>query len=219
MSTISCSGILFDLDGTLIDSAPDIAASLNAYFAVQGWPTQEVDFVAQYIGHGTQRLMRDILQALDLPHDDATVQAAVAGYLAAYQDDPVLHTRLYPHVLDDLHALHADGFTLGVCTNKQQLITEQILQALQIDALFAAVVGADSVPACKPDPGHLFATARRMGLKDTAWVYVGDSRIDQAAAAAANVPFYAVSWGTGAALPVPASHRLARLGDLRVLRH
>jgi len=213
-TTPFCAGIIFDLDGTLVDSAPDIAASINVYFASQRWPQLEDGFVAQYIGHGTRRLMRDILQALDLPHDDATVQAAVTGYLSAYQSNPVHHTRLYPHVADDLHALRADGFMLGICTNKQQALTEQVLHGLRIDALFTAVVGADAVPACKPDPGHLFATARRMGLNGADWVYVGDSRVDQATAAAAGVPFYAVSWGTGAALDVPPQRRLTRLSDL-----
>jgi len=214
-ATSPVGGIIFDLDGTLVDSAPDITASLNVYFATQGWPLLKDGFVAQYIGHGTQRLMRDILQALALPHDDVTVQRAVMGYLRAYQDNPVLHTRLYPQVEEDLRALHADGYRLGVCTNKQQTLTEQVLQGLGIDGLFTAVVGADAVPACKPDPGHLFATAQRMGLNDTHWVYVGDSRVDQATATAADVPFYAVPWGTGAALQVPPQHRLTRLLDLQ----
>jgi len=222
MSAISLrGGIIFDLDGTLVDSAPDITASLNVYFATQRWPLLKDDFVAQYIGHGTQRLMHDILQALDLPHDDATVQKAVIGYLRAYYENPVLHTRLYPQVENDLRALHADGYRLGVCTNKQQALTEQVLAGLGIDGLFTAVVGADAVPACKPDPGHLFATAERMGLMGlmgsnvTHWVYVGDSRVDQATATAADVPFYAVPWGTGAALHVPPPHRLTRLLDLQ----
>jgi len=72
----SPSGIIFDLDGTLIDSAPDIAASLNRCFAARGWPQVEVDFVARYIGHGARRLLLDILQALQLPHDAATVLTA-----------------------------------------------------------------------------------------------------------------------------------------------
>jgi len=214
MNPASCRGIIFDLDGTLIDSAPDITASLNVYFKSRRWPQLEDGFVTQYIGHGTRRLVRDILQALDLPQDDATVQAVVLAYLDAYQNNPVHYTRLYPHVADDLRALHAKGFRLGVCTNKQQGLTEQILQTLGLDVLFAAVVGADAVPACKPDPEHLFATARRMGLNHGDYAYVGDSRVDQATAAAAGVPFYAVSWGTGAALQVPASQRLARVLDL-----
>jgi len=213
-TTPFCAGIIFDLDGTLVDSAPDITASLNVYFASQHWPLLEDDFVVQHIGYGAQRLVRDILQAMNLPHDDATVRAAVSGYLDAYQNNPVHRTRLYPHVADDLRTLHADGFTLGVCTNKPQYLTEQILQSLRIDTLFAAVVGADAVPACKPDPGHLLATVRRMKLNAADCVYVGDSRVDQATAAAAGVPFYPVPWGTGAALEVPPDHRLTRLSDL-----
>jgi len=214
----ACNGLIFDLDGTLVDSVPDIAASLNAYFVTQGWPVLDDAFVAQYIGHGTQRLMHDILQTLGLPNDEATLQAAVSGYLNAYQAKPVHHTRLFPHVGDDLHALRAEGFKLGVCTNKKQSLTEQILQILRIDTLFSAVVGADAVPACKPDPGHLLTTAQRMGLNRTDWVYIGDTHVDQSTAQAANMPFYAVPWGTGAALPVAPQYRLTRLADLGKLR-
>jgi len=207
-------GIIFDLDGTLIDSAADIAASVNTCFAVRGWPRQDVAFVARHIGRGTRRLLHDLLQALHLPQDETTLAAAVADYLVAYHSAPVRHTRLYPHVAEDLHALHAAGLVLGICTNKPQAITDKVLHALGIRHHFAAVVGADSVPACKPDPQHLLATAQRMGVPAGRCLYVGDSAVDQNTARVAGIPFYAVAWGSAAALCLPAARCLRRLGDL-----
>jgi len=211
-------GIIFDLDGTLIDSAPDIAASLNTCFALRGWPQLEVDFVAQHIG--ARRLVLDVLQALHLPHDDATVDETTAQYLDVYRSAPVRHTRLYPHVAEDVAALHAAGHPLGICTNKPQAITEQVLHALGLAHCFCAIVGADSVPACKPDPGHLWATVALLfsspfAREETRYcLYVGDSPIDQHTAHAAGIPFYPVPWSTGAQLLVAPAYRLQRLRDL-----
>jgi len=207
-------GIIFDLDGTLIDSAPDITACINTCFAARGWPQLSVDYVAEHIGHGTRRLVQDLLHTLKLPCDTAILDAAVADYLAAYYRHPVRHTRLFPHVEEDLQAFTAAGIRLGICTNKQQSLSEQILHALGIAQQFAVVVGGDAVPACKPNPGHLLATAERMELDSGNWVYVGDSHIDLSTAQAAGIPFYAVPWSSGAQLPVTPAYRLTRLRDL-----
>jgi phosphoglycolate phosphatase len=213
-----CEGLIFDLDGTLIDSAPDIAAGINEYFAVQGWPELEVDFVAGFIGNGPRRLLLDIMVELGLPSDDDTVDRAVRGYLAAYNRTPSRHTRFYEAVKEDLHILSESGFRMGVCTNKPHGLTLRILDILGIGHLFSAVAGADDVPACKPDPIHLLTVANRMGLKDGSWVYVGDTTVDQITAARAGVPFYAVPWGTGGRLDVAPAYRLTRLSDLAALR-
>jgi len=211
-------GLIFDLDGTLIDSAPDIAASINAYFAEQGWPKLKTDYVAGFIGNGPRRLLLDMMLELGLPSDDDTVGRAVAGYLAAYNRTPSRHTRFYKAVKEDLHMLSASGFQLGVCTNKPHEITLRILDILGIGHLFSAVAGSDNVPACKPDPIHLLTVANRMGLASGSWVYIGDTTVDQRTAARAGVPFYAVPWGSGRHLDVAPAHRLTRLSDLAALR-
>ena len=213
-----CEALIFDLDGTLIDSAPDIAAGVNEYFAEQGWPHLEVAFVERFIGNGPRRLLLDMMMELGLPADDATVDRAVTGYLAAYKRSPSRHTRFYEAVKEDLLALHAHGFRMGICTNKPHDLTLRILDILGIGHLFDAVAGADDVPACKPDPIHLLTVAKRMGLKDGGWVYIGDTTVDQTTAARAGVPFYAVPWGTGRQLDVAPAHRLTRLSDLAALR-
>lgn len=206
--------LVFDLDGTLINSAPDIAAAVNKVLEAHGWPTQSVAFVEKFIGFGPRRLLLDLLAALGLPSDDATVDAAVIAYLENYSREPAERTLFYPNVREDLQALHKAGLRLGICTNKPQELSLKVLGILGVAPLFEVVVGADAAPVSKPHPSHLLAVADGMGLNGEAWAYVGDTKVDQATAAAAGVPFYAVSWGCGGEVTVEPGRRLDRLIDL-----
>jgi len=208
------SALIFDLDGTLIDSAPDIAAAINAGFACNGWPALDARYVERFIGYGPRRLITDILADQGIHHDDASVQIAYDGYREAYMADPASRTRFYPHVREDLEALHGAGIRLGICTNKTHDITAKVLAHLRLDHLFEAAIGADAVPACKPDPGHLLAVAQKMDLHPGTWAYVGDTNVDRAAAVRADVPFYVVPWGGGPKIATISDYRLTRLADL-----
>ncbi len=206
--------LIFDLDGTLIDSAPDMAHAVNLYLTAQGWPAQDTAYVARFIGHGPRRLLLDMFTDLHLPTDALSLDAAHTAFMAQYWAQPTRLTQFYPHVKADLHSLHGAGIALGLCTNKPQALTLRILDQLGIAPLFSAVLGADAVPACKPDPGHLLAVAAKMGLQPGTWAYIGDSGIDQATARAADVPFFVVPWGSGPRVKVAERYRLTRLSDL-----
>lgn len=208
------SGLIFDLDGTLIDSAPDIARALNAGFALNGWPELSVAQVERFIGNGPRRLIVDILEDLGIGYDAAAVQRAFDGYLHAYMADPAGLTRFFPYVLEDLLALREAGIRLGICTNKNHAVTGQVLEQLGLAPLFEVALGADAVPACKPDPAHLLAVAEAMGLPAGAWAYVGDTPVDQAAAEGAGVAFFVVPWGGGPQVVISQAQRLSRLADL-----
>jgi len=134
--------------------------------------------------------------------------------LQAYMDDPAGRTRFYPHVREDLVALREAGIRLGICTNKNHAVTGKVLQQLGLADLFDAAIGADAVPACKPDPGHLLAVADAMALAEHTWAYVGDTRVDQQTARAAGVAFFVVPWGGGPQVEISAAQRLNRLADL-----
>ena len=201
------SALIFDLDGTLIDSAPDIAAAINAGFARNGWPAMEARYVERFIGNGPRRLIIGILRDQRISYDEALITSAYQGYL----DDPASRTRFFDHVREDLDALHEAGVRLGICTNKNQEITTRVLVKLALDRIFEVVVGADAVPACKPDPGHLMAVANAMGLEPGTWAHVGDTLVDKATASAAGVPFYVVSWGGGRSVEGQQGFRLTRL--------
>jgi phosphoglycolate phosphatase len=206
--------LIFDLDGTLIDSAPDIAKALNAGFALNGWPVLDAGHVEQFIGNGPRRLIIDILEDLGIAYDEAAVQRAFDGYLHAYLEDPAGCTRFFPHVREDLQALSDAGIRLGICTNKNHAVTGKVLEQLGLSPLFDVALGADAVPACKPDPAHLLAVADAMAVAQGAWAYVGDTSVDQAAATGAGVPFFVVPWGGGPKVRVSHGQRLSRLADL-----
>ncbi|WP_449415442.1 HAD hydrolase-like protein [Ochrobactrum teleogrylli] len=117
------SALIFDLDGTLIDSAPDITAAVNVYMVSKGWPALSVEYVETFIGNGPRRLLKDIFIDQGLPFDDATVDAAVQSYIENYHRNPAEKTRFFSHVREDLQSLHAAGFRLGICTNKPHALT------------------------------------------------------------------------------------------------
>lgn len=208
------SALIFDLDGTLIDSAPDIAAAVNVYMLSNGWPELDVDYVEQFIGNGPRRLLLDIFVDQGLPSDDAIVDTAVKSYIDNYHRNPAEKTRFFSHVREDLESLHEASFRLGICTNKPHALTQEILKILKLDQIIEIAIGADAVPACKPDPSHLLAVVGKMGLEENSWAYIGDTNVDKATAIGANAPFFVVPWGGGADVMVEPDQRLSRISDL-----
>lgn len=206
--------LIFDLDGTLIDSGPDIAVAANAGLVANGFPAQPADYIEGLIGRGARQLFRDILDGRAIAHDEGDVERIYNDYLQAYLDKPCAETRLFPHVHEDLAALRAAGIRLGICTNKAQGPTDAVLKALDLAPLFEVVIGGDVLPVFKPDPAHLLAVARRMEAPAEAWAYVGDTEVDRATAAAAGAPFFLVPWGGAPRVVAVGTPRLTRISDL-----
>ena len=206
--------VIFDLDGTLIDSAPDIAAAVNRVLVGHGWKPLETDYVERFIGDGPRTLLLRILEEQGLPTEDAFVEEAKNAYLQNYAEAPAARTTFFSHVVEDLKALKASGLRLGICTNKPHALTQLVLKVLGIADLFDSAIGADAVPRRKPDAAHLLAVIEAMGLDKDEIAYVGDTDVDSACARSAGVPFFIVPWGGGPHVGDPDATRLSRLSDL-----
>ena len=211
---VNAKAIIFDLDGTLIDSAPDIAAAVNLYLETRGRGPLAPDQITEFIGNGPRQLVADVLAHVGLPVDEAAVDEALTAYLDNYSQRPAALTEFYSNVREDLLKLRDAGFRLGICTNKTHALTQKILALLGIDYLFEAALGADAVEQSKPHPGHLSAVWSAMGLGPSDIVYVGDSNVDKLTAQRAGVAFFAVSWGAGGNVEVEPGFRLQRLTDI-----
>lgn len=209
--------IIFDLDGTLIDSGPDIAIAVNKMLVEIGKPTLPVESIERFIGNGASMLITHVLEEVGAPADKASVKTCTDLYLANYHQTPVVRTRFFEDVVDDLKQLHKAGLQLGICTNKSHALTLSVLEKLGIDQLFQVVVGADIVAQHKPDAGHLLAVINALGLRVDEVVYVGDTEVDAQCALNANVPFFVVSWGGGATVKADHATRLNHIRD--VLKH
>lgn len=191
--------VVFDLDGTLIDSAPDIAASLNRTLAGHGLPALPVPQVAAMVGDGARVLLERALAAHGRAPDPTLLDQATRAYLADYGAHALVATRLYPAVAETLARLARDGWRMAVCTNKPEAAAREILAGLGIGQHFAAVGGGDSFPVRKPDPGHLSATLAAAGMGRA--VMVGDHANDIAAARGCFLPAIWAAWGYAAADP------------------
>lgn len=186
--------IVFDLDGTLVDTGPDLTAALNHVLGLFGRPAVPEHSVKEMVGHGARKLLERGLAATG----EMTPQLIDAGFqpfLDYYAANICVRSAPYPGVERAMDALAAAGRRLAVCTNKPQGLTEQLLTALGWSARFAAVVGADAVPERKPHPDHLLTTIARAGGDRATTAYVGDSITDVLTAKAAQVPVIAVSFG------------------------
>jgi phosphoglycolate phosphatase len=192
MSAFPFDVVAFDLDGTLADTAPDIAASLNHTLAALGRPALAPERIRALIGEGARTLLGKALSVSGAA-DDALVEQAYPIYLDHYAAHICVGTRAYPGVEAAMDGLAARGARLAICTNKPERLTLLLLDALGWQGRFPAVVGADSLPWRKPDPRILAETVSRAGGGRAA--YVGDSITDVETARAAGLPSIAVSFG------------------------
>lgn len=195
--------IIFDLDGTLIDSAPDLHAAANVMLRALGREEISLTQAIAFIGNGVGKLVGRCLDATG-GADRVTTEAALARFMMAYDADPVTLTTTYPGVRGALTALCASGFAMGLCTNKPEEPARDILRRLGLAQYFDAVVGGDTIGALKPDPAGLFACGARLG--EGPLVYVGDSETDAATAEAAEAPFLLYTKGYRKSEPAVIPH-------------
>ena len=187
--------VLFDLDGTLVDTAPDILDHLNDMLAELGRPALQLGDVRPMIGDGVRQLMIRGLDASGGVPDDLDIDALFHRYLQRYTAEPARSSRPYPGMVKALETLSQVGMHLGVCTNKPQLPTDRLLAELDLGARFGAVIGGDALPVKKPDPAHLFAVLERLDVAPGRAALIGDSVTDLKTARAADVPCVLVSFG------------------------
>jgi phosphoglycolate phosphatase len=187
--------LIFDLDGTLIDSAPDLHRSLNAVLTEQGRTAVSLADIRAMVGDGAAKLVERGFADTGDRVDPAALPALVQRFLHHYSAGGHALTRAFPGVADTLIALGTHGCRLGVCTNKPYAPTMEILDLLGLTRFFGAVSGGDSLPVRKPDPGHLLGTLDLLGAAAERAVMIGDSANDVAVARAAGVPAVVVSYG------------------------
>lgn len=194
--------ILFDLDGTLVDSVPDLTTALSLMLAELGLPAHDEGTVRQIIGEGQRSLVeRALLRAgaAESPQAglaDAVIDDAVLRFRRHYSDNLCVRTRLYDGVRETLHALSA-SFPLAVATNKPGHWARTLCEVLELSPLFRWVLGEDDVGARKPDPKLLLELCRRAAVPVERTLFVGDSRIDWRAAEAAGMDLALCTYGYG----------------------
>ncbi len=187
--------IIFDLDGTLIDSMPDVRRALNVTLAEDGRPPLTLEQVRLLVGHGARPMIEGALRLTGGLATDADIDGFRARYLAHYAADPVACTEVYPGVRQVLDDLRAAGVVLGICSNKPSIMVGKVLDALGMVPLFAGITGGDDVERGKPHADHLRETLRRMRVGAERVVMVGDSGTDVAAARNAGMPVVVVEFG------------------------
>ena len=187
--------IVWDLDGTLIDSAPDLGTALNELLREHGQAEQSSRAVRSMIGDGVAKLVERGFAASGHIVRDAQLSRLVRQFMTIYAECAADKTRPYPGALDALQQFKDAGIRQGICTNKPEAITRQILHDLSLAKYFDAVVGGDTTPKKKPDPLPLRDCLQALGVNPIDSLMIGDSAVDVAAAKAVNMPVGLVTHG------------------------
>ena len=210
--------VMFDLDGTLMDSVPDLAAAVDVMLQQLGRPPAGIEQVRDWVGNGVQVLVRRAL-AGQLEHqavDPVLVEQALPLFMAAYANGHAL-TQVYPGILPVLTWLKERGIALAVVTNKPEQFVAQLLAEKGLGGYFSWIVGGDTLAQKKPDPAGLLHVMAQAGVTPDSALFIGDSRNDVQAAQAAGVRCVALSYGYNHGQPIAAEHPDLVLDDLRQL--
>jgi phosphoglycolate phosphatase len=211
--------VVFDLDGTLIDSAPDMHSAVNLMLADLGCSPLSLPEIRTMVGDGASALIARALAARQCVTADPG--KALAQFLEHYEANPTALTRTFPGVPETLERLQAFGLTLAICTNKPSRLTHMILDRLGISRFFVKIIAGDTLPFRKPDPRALIEVLSVFGTPAAAAIMVGDSEVDAATAHAANVPLILMTYGYHRG-PIDAISSIATLdhfAELATLLH
>jgi phosphoglycolate phosphatase len=187
--------IVFDLDGTLVDTAPDLIDTLNLIFTRHGLPGLPFETARALIGRGARAMIERALAAEGRNSSPADVDQLYAPFIAHYAAHIADRSRPYPQVEMALDRLAAEGHRLAVCTNKLEFLSKHLLDTLRLAGRFAAICGQDTFGVQKPDPEIFLQTVRRAGGDPKRAVMIGDSETDIRTARAAGAPVIAVDFG------------------------
>ncbi|HVN01260.1 MAG TPA: HAD hydrolase-like protein [Caulobacteraceae bacterium] len=187
--------VVFDLDGTLVDTAPDLIGTLNVILAEHGHPGLPLAAARTVVGHGAKAMLTRGFAAVGETLPDVRMDALFDHFIDLYLDRIACESRPFPGAVEAMDTLTAAGATLAVCTNKRTGLSIALLDALELTGRFAAIVGPDAAGAAKPDPRHLICAILEAGGDPAYALMVGDARTDTAAAIAADVPVIAASFG------------------------
>ena len=187
--------LVFDLDGTLVHTAPDLLDSLNHCLAIEGIAPSDPDGFLSYVGQGSRVMIERAFAARRIPLQTGRLDRLQAAFLEHYVGNMPGRSAFYPGVRRVLEHFAKEGFLLAVCTNKLEGMSAQLLERLGAAKSFSAICGGDTFAWRKPDPRHLIGTIEKAGGDPSRAVMFGDSRADIDAAKAAGIPVIAVDFG------------------------
>ena len=197
MSVVYVRAVLFDLDGTLLDTVPDLHAAVCAMLKDLGRPELPVDAIRRYVGRGIANLVkRSLADSLEVAEDDAPAPVdALASFRTHYARENGRRTQLFPGVLEGLQAIRAMGLPMAVITNKAEAFTRPLLEMTGLAAYFSVVVSGDNLPKHKPDPMSLVWACGRLNVSPPDALFIGDSVNDFLAARAAGCRVFLLPYG------------------------
>lgn len=188
--------VMIDLDGTLLDTIPDLAAAANGMLTELGRPPLPLTTIRNYVGKGIANLIeRTLTNSMDGKPDAADFERAVPIYERCYREANGKHTTMYDGVMEGLNSLRASGFPLACVTNKSERFTLPLLDYVKMSQYFKTVVAGDTLPQKKPDPEPLLHACKQLNVAPREMLMIGDSLNDAQAARAAGCPVFCVTYG------------------------
>ena len=187
--------LIFDLDGTLVDSAPDLTAATNHALSLIGREPITLAQAKSFVGHGSRALIKMGCVATGFLVDDKTLEKLNIAFLNYYSENIAGQSQIFPGLLKLLAQAKKQNLKLGVCTNKVERLSHKLLRELKMADFFGAVVGGDTLPIMKPDPAPYCEVASRLGVNPANTIMFGDSETDIRTAQNVGVPVIAVTFG------------------------